>query len=104
MLLYAGSCLWVVFFLMIRRPPRSTQSRSSAASDVYKRQAGSVGQSLGVRLAGVDHGLELRQGDLAVLDGFFRDVGCVSGVNRFDRRHGGRFDQLAGMRLCVGDA
>jgi len=33
--------LWVLlqlFFLMIRRPPRSTQSRSSAASDVYKRQ------------------------------------------------------------------
>ena len=28
----------VFFFLMIRRPPRSTQSRSSAASDVYKRQ------------------------------------------------------------------
>ena len=28
----------VVFFLVIRRPPRSTQSRSSAASDVYKRQ------------------------------------------------------------------
>ena len=26
------------YFLMIRRPPRSTQSRSSAASDVYKRQ------------------------------------------------------------------
>src|SRR5450756_1401568 len=26
---------------MIRRPPRSTQSRSSAASDVYKRQAAS---------------------------------------------------------------
>ena len=41
-----GVCtLWVrvffevlFFFLMIRRPPRSTQSRSSAASDVYKRQ------------------------------------------------------------------
>ena len=28
----------VDLFLMIRRPPRSTQSRSSAASDVYKRQ------------------------------------------------------------------
>ena len=27
---------------MIRRPPRSTQSRSSAASDVYKRQAACV--------------------------------------------------------------
>ena len=26
------------FFLRIRRPPRSTQIRSSAASDVYKRQ------------------------------------------------------------------
>src|SRR5680860_1204121 len=26
---------------MIRRPPRSTQSRSSAASDVYKRQSAS---------------------------------------------------------------
>eukprot|EP01015_Nassula_variabilis_P035120 TRINITY_DN8772_c0_g1_i1.p2 TRINITY_DN8772_c0_g1~~TRINITY_DN8772_c0_g1_i1.p2 ORF type:complete len:116 (-),score=57.45 TRINITY_DN8772_c0_g1_i1:109-456(-) len=25
---------------MMRRPPRSTQSRSSAASDVYKRQGG----------------------------------------------------------------
>ena len=30
------SCLF--FFLMIRRPPRSTLDRSSAASDVYKRQ------------------------------------------------------------------
>src|SRR5450756_3138947 len=28
---------------MIRRPPRSTQSRSSAASDVYKRQDSSFG-------------------------------------------------------------
>ena len=28
---------WFVF-LMIRRPPRSTLDRSSAASDVYKRQ------------------------------------------------------------------
>ena len=27
-----------LFFLMIRRPPRSTRVRSSAASDVYKRQ------------------------------------------------------------------
>eukprot|EP00657_Telonema_sp_P-1_P004019 TRINITY_DN1929_c0_g1_i3.p1 TRINITY_DN1929_c0_g1~~TRINITY_DN1929_c0_g1_i3.p1 ORF type:complete len:106 (-),score=28.62 TRINITY_DN1929_c0_g1_i3:155-472(-) len=30
--------LFFFFFLMIRLPPRSTQSRSSAASDVYKRQ------------------------------------------------------------------
>ena len=41
-----GSCdcfdgagtLSVFFFLMSRRPPRSTLDRSSAASDVYKRQ------------------------------------------------------------------
>ena len=30
--------LYCFFFLMIRRPPRSTLDRSSAASDVYKRQ------------------------------------------------------------------
>src|SRR5450756_31837 len=32
---------------MIRRPPRSTQSRSSAASDVYKRQIGNILDSHG---------------------------------------------------------
>src|SRR5450756_2832520 len=31
---------------MIRRPPRSTQSRSSAASDVYKRQLKSLSDML----------------------------------------------------------
>ena len=34
--------LLTLFFLMIRRPPRSTLDRSSAASDVYKRQAKKV--------------------------------------------------------------
>src|SRR5450756_2801350 len=32
---------------MIRRPPRSTQSRSSAASDVYKRQGSLVQLGIG---------------------------------------------------------
>ena len=32
------SSAWKKFFLMIRRPPRSTPQQSSAASDVYKRQ------------------------------------------------------------------
>ena len=36
---YAVFCL-KKFFLMIRRPPRSTHCISSAASDVYKRQEG----------------------------------------------------------------
>src|SRR5450756_192677 len=39
---------------MIRRPPRSTQSRSSAASDVYKRQDHLKSASdLGVPVVGV---------------------------------------------------
>src|SRR5450756_3235514 len=41
---------------MIRRPPRSTQSRSSAASDVYKRQVGP--QRLGLHVADRDRLLE----------------------------------------------
>src|SRR5450756_931699 len=39
---------------MIRRPPRSTQSRSSAASDVYKRQV----QHRVAHLVPLDGGLE----------------------------------------------
>src|SRR5450756_2476700 len=38
---------------MIRRPPRSTQSRSSAASDVYKRQATFVALTIGVTYGAV---------------------------------------------------
>src|SRR5450756_2187352 len=39
---------------MIRRPPRSTQSRSSAASDVYKRQgSGDLGPAHTVGPAGL---------------------------------------------------
>ncbi|GAB5802461.1 hypothetical protein JMUB7516_27390 [Staphylococcus aureus] len=33
-------------FLMIRRPPRSTQGVSSAASDVYKRQTSNYGDDI----------------------------------------------------------
>ena len=36
----------MIFFLMIRRPPRSTLDRSSAASDVYKRQEVDIYQEL----------------------------------------------------------
>src|SRR5450756_3260070 len=42
---------------MIRRPPRSTQSRSSAASDVYKRQVAltpASAEALGVELTDED--------------------------------------------------
>ena len=51
------SCLVLLFFLMIRRPPRSTLDRSSAASDVYKRQEGGIGVDQSARFAGwVDAG------------------------------------------------
>src|SRR5680860_1806871 len=72
---------------MIRRPPRSTQSRSSAASDVYKRQedgaafgavdvaAGVVGAQAG-EAAGVD--------DAAGGGGQGEQVGAVRGGHRPD--------------------
>src|SRR5680860_232438 len=40
---------------MIRRPPRSTQSRSSAASDVYKRQEPWVTDHVGIPEQLPDH-------------------------------------------------
>ena len=57
------------FFLMIRRPPRSTLDRSSAASDVYKRQApeGPVGTTraamVGAQRDLLDCGTDRRDGD-----------------------------------------
>ena len=54
------SYVHVFFFLMIRRPPRSTLDRSSAASDVYKRQpffiAAGVSAGEDLVAADVDHG------------------------------------------------
>ena len=45
---------------MIRRPPRSTPLYSSAASDVYKRQAITVGHARGVQvLCAQDNGLDI---------------------------------------------
>ena len=41
-----SSSVSLFFFVMIRRPPRSTLDRLSAASDVYKRQV--VGRAAGM--------------------------------------------------------
>eukprot|EP00831_Metopus_contortus_P044409 TRINITY_DN3561_c0_g1_i3.p1 TRINITY_DN3561_c0_g1~~TRINITY_DN3561_c0_g1_i3.p1 ORF type:complete len:154 (+),score=35.58 TRINITY_DN3561_c0_g1_i3:110-571(+) len=41
---------------MIRRPPRSTQGVSSAASDVYKRQVINIGCGLDTRFERIDNG------------------------------------------------
>src|SRR5680860_921683 len=52
---------------MIRRPPRSTQSRSSAASDVYKRQ---------IRLytSGDDHSIDVNNSGPLTVTGVFPSV------------------------------
>ena len=60
-------CFFVVFLffflLMIRRPPRSTLDRSSAASDVYKRQGCENTQSAAVlsALSALDTGIPATQ-------------------------------------------
>ena len=46
MVLYSDYCDSVFIFLMIRRPPRSTQRSSSEASDGYKRQDENVMESI----------------------------------------------------------
>ena len=51
------------FFLMIRRPPRSTLDRSSAASDVYKRQTELI-ESLGI-VEGADQSADERKHEYA---------------------------------------
>ena len=59
---------------MIRRPPRSTLDRSSAASDVYKRQGMALVEAVGQRGGGglVDDAVDRQSGDLAGLLG-----GCL---------------------------
>ena len=60
------------FFLMIRRPPRSTLDRSSAASDVYKRQPRGADGDPGVpgelrAAVGDDVGVAVRRGSAAAV-------------------------------------
>eukprot|EP00975_Prorocentrum_lima_P043952 9216908-Prorocentrum_lima.AAC.1 len=66
---------------MIRRPPRSTPSNSSAASDVYKRQAPPVLDALERRLR---HGVF---GYTKVPDAYFEAV-----KGWFGKRHGFRIE------------
>ena len=44
---------------MIRRPPRSTLDRSSAASDVYKRQVVAVVEGDAAAALELDHGADM---------------------------------------------
>ena len=60
------------FFLMIRRPPRSTLDRSSAASDVYKRQHQ---EGVLFRVAPGDGGVARAVHELVVVQVVSRDPG-----------------------------
>ena len=85
-------CVVMFFFLMIRRPPRSTRDRSSAASDVYKRQLNGgvvdagheqpqvvevLARRIGARLADNAVGVEAAHEKAALLD----DVEAVGPVS-----------------------
>src|SRR5450756_3241558 len=76
---------------MIRRPPRSTQSRSSAASDVYKRQVYNepptkgtlmlidslIGESLRKRLGRTTKAGTLRSADISPMSSLFAVCDCL---------------------------
>src|SRR5450756_2988004 len=96
---------------MIRRPPRSTQSRSSAASDVYKRQAKSRWY-WGMRLLlisdrrGAPLGYDLRPANENEREGVFQLACAHPGSLLFaDAGHRGREYheslQLVGVELIV---
>ena len=74
---------------MIRRPPRSTLSSSSAASDVYKRQEG-VAVSLGL---------------LGSVSGFIKAFGSFSGLMDPTRLTAGLkeayYTTLVGLTLSI---
>src|SRR5680860_1348167 len=71
---------------MIRRPPRSTQSRSSAASDVYKRQASSTtGRRDVLRQSALGAQAFSWGGDLALMGGSERAF--LGGVGSFFAAH-----------------
>src|SRR5664279_6550307 len=64
---------------MIRRPPRSTLSSSSAASDVYKRQVITEGKQHEI---GVARQLRYEPGTLLVIDRGYLDYGWFADLSQ----------------------
>src|SRR5450756_1994397 len=88
---------------MIRRPPRSTQSRSSAASDVYKRQgeqrlqwAGP--QDLGGQLTAGTGGTCLAENDRLTIENLLHQTQRRSPARPDLRPHRGRHAHEASRR------
>src|SRR5450756_3214344 len=74
---------------MIRRPPRSTQSRSSAASDVYKRQVTSRASQT---LRGSSRLSTWKRGEVVLAEGLHQGGRLVAGgaVERLEYRLAGK--------------
>ena len=66
---------------MMRRPPRSTQSRSSAASDVYKRQLLDRGAEITVIDLNMETVRQLRNAGYAALYGDVLRPGTLVAVS-----------------------
>lgn len=69
-----------------------------------RRLIADSGQHFTVRLPGVDHGLELRLRQRAGIDQLLRQRQLVGGLRRLDRRHRGRLNERARVRLGAFDA
>src|SRR5665809_19345 len=102
---------------IIRRPPRSTQSRSSAASDVYKRQdelTHGVDALALEAVVGADGQLQVldREGEVgsellvdgrrADVDALGLDVELTGQTEQLDQRLAGRGDRVAGTDRLLG--
>src|SRR5450756_244316 len=86
---------------MIRRPPRSTQSRASAASDVYKRQGDhprTMGGDLPEQLDHHPLGDAVRLA--LVLFDQMRHTGCYTGVGAEPLGHQALVTQMMGPRTA----
>src|SRR5450756_594259 len=93
---------------MIRRPPRSTQSRSSAASDVYKRQClalklQSIERKSHVMPLVADQGLALFTGlNVIPKKSYLAEYSCRVGHAQTTRLVAAFQDQIAGDKLLPG--
>jgi hypothetical protein len=63
-----------------------------------------VGQALAVGLPGIDHGLELGQGEPSFVDCLDGQMGTVGRHRGLDGAHGRALDQPAGVRVSARDA
>ena len=65
---------------MIRRPPRSTLDRSSAASDVYKRQIYTISRVSGSGIITINAFQNSSAGDMDIIVSKYQDPATVGGA------------------------